>query len=57
MLEKLIYFLAKTKVTNVVLSSEHTDFVWEPYENALKRLTYKNAKEILTQGFSFLKYL
>jgi bis(5'-nucleosidyl)-tetraphosphatase len=55
--KKVIYFLAKTKATNVVLSSEHTDFVWEFYENALKRLTYKNAKEILTQGYNFLKHL
>jgi len=55
--KKVIYFLAKTKATNVVLSSEHTDFVWEPYENALKRLTYKNAKEILTQGYNFLQHL
>ena len=54
--KKVIYFLAKTKATNVVLSSEHTDFVWEFYENALKRLTYKNAKEILTQGYNFLKH-
>ena len=55
--KKVIYFLAKTKATNVVLSSEHTDFVWELYENALKRLTYKIAKEILTQGYNFLKHL
>jgi 8-oxo-dGTP pyrophosphatase MutT (NUDIX family) len=55
--KKVIYFLAKTKATNVVLSSEHTDFVWELYENALKRLSYKNAKEILTQGYNFLKHL
>ena len=55
--KKVIYFLAKTKATNVVLSSEHTDFVWELYENALKKLTYKNAKESLTQGYNFLKHL
>ena len=55
--KKVIYFLAKTKATNVVLSSEHTDFVWELYENALKRLSYKNAKEILTQGNNFLQHL
>ena len=55
--KKVIYFLAKTKATNVVLSSEHTDFVWEFYENALKRLTYKNAKEILTQEYNFLQHL
>ena len=35
--KKVIYFLAKTKATNVVLSSEHTDFVWESYENGLKK--------------------
>ena len=55
--KKVIYFLAETKARDVVLSSEHTDFVWESYENALKKVTYKNAKEILTQGSSFLKNL
>ena len=55
--KKVIYFLAKTKATNVVLSSEHTDFVWELYENALKRLTYKKSKEILTESYQFLTNL
>jgi bis(5'-nucleosidyl)-tetraphosphatase len=55
--KKVIYFLAETKDRDVVLSSEHTDFVWESYENALKKVTYKNSKEILTQGSSFLKNL
>ena len=55
--KKVIYFLAETKARDVVLSSEHTDFVWESYENALKKVTYKNSKEILTQGSSFLKNL
>ena len=53
--KKVIYLLARTISKDVVLSSEHSAFVWEPYENALKTLTYKNSKEILTEGYSFLK--
>jgi 8-oxo-dGTP pyrophosphatase MutT (NUDIX family) len=55
--KKVVYFLARTNSKDVVLSSEHTDFVWEHYESALKRLTYKKSKEILTEGYKFLKKL
>ncbi|HEX2487694.1 MAG TPA: NUDIX domain-containing protein [Nitrososphaeraceae archaeon] len=55
--KKVVYFLARTNSKDVVLSSEHTDFVWDHYENALKRLTYKKSKEILTEGYKFLKKL
>src|SRR5829696_8472118 len=53
--KKVVYFLAKSNSTNVVLSSEHLDFVWEQYDDALKRITYKNSKEILGEGYKFLK--
>jgi 8-oxo-dGTP pyrophosphatase MutT (NUDIX family) len=55
--KKVVYFLARTNSKDVVLSSEHTDFVWDHYESALKRLTYKKSKEILTEGYKFLKKL
>lgn len=55
--KKVVYFLARTNSKDVVLSSEHTDFVWVHYESALKRLTYKKSKEILTEGYKFLKKL
>jgi bis(5'-nucleosidyl)-tetraphosphatase len=55
--KKVVYFLARTNSKDVILSSEHTDFVWDHYENALKRLTYKKSKEILTEGYKFLKKL
>ena len=54
-LKKVVYFLAKANSTDVVLSSEHLDFVWEQYDDALKRITYKNSKEILGEGYKFLK--
>ena len=52
--KKVVYFLARSNSTEVVLSPEHLDFVWEPYEDALRRITYKNSKEILTEGYNFL---
>ena len=54
MSKKVVYFLAKANSTDVRLSSEHLDFVWEQYEDALKRITYKNSKEILDEGYKFL---
>lgn len=54
MSKKVVYFLAKANSTDVRLSSEHLDFVWEQYEDALKRITYKNSKEILTEAYNFL---
>ena len=55
--KKVLYRLARTHSKDVVLSSEHTNFEWDPYEIALKRLTYKKSKEILTEGYKFLKNL
>ena len=52
--KKVVYFLAKSNSPDVVLSSEHLEFVWESYEDALRRITYKNSKEILTEGYNFL---
>lgn len=52
--KKVVYFLAKSNSRDVVLSSEHLDFVWASYEDALRRITYKNSKEILTEAYNFL---
>lgn len=52
--KKVVYFLAKSNSIDVALSSEHLDFVWEPYEDALRKITYKNSKEILSEGYKFL---
>ena len=43
----VIFFLAETKTEKVKLSFEHTNFEWLPYEKALDKLTFKNAKEVL----------
>lgn len=48
------FFLAKTKEKDVKLSFEHTDFQWLSYSEALEKLTFKNAKDVLKKANSFL---
>lgn len=48
------FYLGKTAQKNVVISSEHLGFVWLFYEDALKKLTYKNAKHILQKAHNLL---
>jgi len=50
----VVFYLAETKIKEVKISEEHTGFMWLPYEESLKRLTYKNAKEILKKANGYL---
>ena len=54
--KKVIFFLGKTKTTDIILSHEHLDFVWLDYDNALKKITYENAKNLLKKSKKFLAY-
>ena len=52
--KKVIFFLAKTNSKNVILSHEHLDSVWLNYNDALKKLTYDNAINVLKKSNVFL---
>lgn len=41
------YFLGRTRQENVAISHEHEGFAWLPLTEALERLTYDNAREML----------
>ncbi|MGB7159183.1 MAG: NUDIX domain-containing protein [Tepidisphaeraceae bacterium] len=41
------FFLAETRSSDVTLSHEHVGFAFLPFEQALKRLNYPNARGIL----------
>lgn len=45
--KEVVFFLAKTNTINVILSHEHQDYVWLKFDDALQRLTYKNAQRLL----------
>lgn len=48
------YYLLETKTKEIKISEEHIGFDWLPYEEAMERLTFKNAKEILAKANEFL---
>ncbi|MBI2522909.1 NUDIX domain-containing protein [Candidatus Woesearchaeota archaeon] len=51
----VMFYLAKTDEDQVKLSFEHIGYAWLPYEKALGKLTFENAKEILEKANNFLK--
>lgn len=54
MLKVVIFFLAETPTGDVRLSHEHSGYLWLPYDEALKRLTFKNARDLLAKAQAFL---
>ncbi|MBM3894985.1 MAG: NUDIX domain-containing protein [Thaumarchaeota archaeon] len=55
--KEVIFFLAKTNTKQVELSYEHLDYVWLDFDNALKKITYENAKNILIKAKNYLEKL
>ena len=45
--KEVIFFLMETKTTDVKLSFEHIGFEWLTYEGAMRKLTFKNARDVL----------
>ncbi len=48
------FFIGRTNKKKVALSHEHIGYTWLPYKQALKQLTYKNARETLQKAERFL---
>lgn len=52
--KSVVFYLAETKAKEVKISEEHSDFIWLPYQEAFKKLTFKNAKNILKKANHFV---
>ena len=52
--KRVIFFLGKTKTIDIILSHEHLDFIWLDFSDALDKITYKNAKNLLKKSIEFL---
>ena len=50
----VIFYLARSHTKNVTLSYEHIGYMWLPYEESLRRLTFKTAKETLQEAHEHL---
>jgi len=53
----VFYLLAEVFTKEIKLSFEHKDFAWLEYKEALEKLSFKNAKEILKKANNFLELL
>ena len=53
--KQVVFFLAKTKTDEVNVSHEHLDYTWLDYEAAFEKLTYTNAKNILSKANDLLR--
>jgi len=53
--KEVIFFLIETHTEKVKLSYEHVGYTWLDYQNAMKRLTFKNAKDVLQKAHELLK--
>ena len=51
----VVFFLAAAKTRDVRLSHEHSGFEFLPYEAALARVTFKNAKQTLEAAEAYLR--
>ena len=50
----VVFYLAQTSQKEVKLSHEHIDYVWLPFDDAMKRLKFKNSRTILEKANELL---
>lgn len=55
--KSVIFFLAGTKIKEIKISDEHIGFIWLGFEDAVKKLSFKNSKELLKKANDFLSKL
>jgi bis(5'-nucleosidyl)-tetraphosphatase len=52
--KSVVFFLGRTSDMKVTLSEEHVGYVFEPYEEALRRLTFPTARDVLIKAQAYL---
>jgi 8-oxo-dGTP pyrophosphatase MutT (NUDIX family) len=53
--KEVTYFLVQVKSSAVKLSYEHVEYAWLSYQRAMKKLTFKNAKNVLKKAHELLQ--
>ena len=53
--KQVVYFLVQVTSSTVKLSYEHAEYTWLGYDEALEKLTFKNAKDVLKKAHEFLQ--
>ena len=53
--KEVVFFIIESHTEKVELSFEHVDFIWLDYRQAMEKVTFKNAKDVLQKAHDFLK--
>ncbi len=48
--KKVVFFLAETKTKEVAISHEHLNYTWMDYNTSMGKITFDNAKTVLTKA-------
>jgi len=52
--KQVVFFLAETGTSDVTLSHEHLGYAWMGFEDALRRVTFDNARSVLANARNHL---
>ena len=52
--KSVVFFLARTRTSKVVISDEHIGHSWETMKEALKKSTFANARRVLSAARSYI---
>ncbi len=53
--KEVVFYIIQADTKKVELSFEHVGYTWLEYQQALEKLTFKNAKDVLQKANSFLQ--
>ena len=52
--KKVVFFLAETKTEEIKISHEHSGYTWMDYNLSMEKITFDNAKIVLTKAQKLL---
>ena len=52
--KKVVFFLGETKTKDIKISHEHLNYTWMDYSTAMEKITFENAKTILSKSYALL---
>lgn len=53
--KRVIFYLAQSLKDDIKLSDEHQEFTWLPLDKAIEKLTFTNAKKVITKADKHLQ--
>jgi len=52
--KEVVFFVMESQTDRVVISFEHVGYVWLTFKDAMEKLSFKNAKDVLQKTHDFL---